>query len=111
MTSKHTSTNKGKLCEQKALVFFQKKGWRLIAKNQQLKGIEIDLVLKKASTYLLVEVKSDNLWRREFPINIKQKKRLMEAFSVFCEQHENPVQIQLAIVDEKSNIHTFDLDF
>jgi hypothetical protein len=35
----------------------------------------------------------------------------MEAFSVFCEQHENPVQIQLAIVDEKNNIHTFDLDF
>ena len=109
--SKQTNINKGKLCEQKALVFFQKKGWKLIAKNQRIKGIEVDLILEKSNIYLLVEVKSDNLWRREFPINIKQKRRLLEAFSVFCEQQEKQVQIQLVIVDKKNNIHIFDLDF
>ena len=108
---KKIKINKGKWCEQQALAFFQKKGWQLIAKNKQLKRIEIDLILEKPNTYLLVEVKSDNSWRREYPINIKQKKRLLQAFSTFCEQHEKPVQIQLAIVDKKSKIHIFDLDF
>lgn len=103
--------NKGKWCEEKALAFFQKKGWKLRAKNQRLKGIEIDLILEKPNFYLLVEVKSDNLWRREFPISIKQKRRLQQAFSIFCEQHDKPVQIQLVIVDRKNNIHIFDFDF
>ena len=102
---------RGQICEQKALAFFQKKGWKLVAKNQRLGGVEIDLILEKTTGYLLIEVKSDNLWRREYPINKKQKERLSKAFSIFCEQHKKPTQIQLAIVDKKQNIHTFDLEF
>ena len=102
---------RGQVCEQKALSFFQKKGWQLVAKNQHLASVEVDLILEKPNAYLLVEVKSDNLWRREYPFSKKQKERLLKAFSIFCEQHKKPTQIQLAIVDEKQNIYTFDLEF
>ena len=111
LQNKKNNLTKGQLCEQKALAFFQKKGWQLVAKNQRLGGVEIDLILEKPSTYLLVEVKSDNLWRREHPFSKTQKERLLKAFSIFCEQHKKPTQIQLAIVDEKNNIQTFDLEF
>ncbi len=109
--NKKNNLTKGQLCEQKALAFFQKKGWLLVAKNRQLGGVEIDLILEKPSAYLLVEVKSDNLWRREHPFSKTQKERLLKAFSIFCEQHKKPTQIQLAIVDKKQNVHTFDLEF
>ena len=103
--------DKGKICEEKTLGFFVKQGYQLIAKNHQLAGVEIDLILKNEKGYLLVEVKSDNSWRMEYPISSIQKKRLFTAFSYFCEQHEEPTQIKLAIVDKQKNIHTFDLEF
>lgn len=79
--------------------------------NHRIGGVEIDLIMKKADTYLLVEVKSDNSWRKEYPIKKNQKRRLLQAFSVFCEQHKKPVQTLLAIVDQKGNVQTFDLEF
>ena len=109
--NKKSKLTRGEICEQNALTFFQKKGWQLAAKNQRLGGVEIDLILEKPNTYLLVEVKSDNLWRHEHPISKKQKERLLKAFAIFCEQHKKPTQIQLAIVDKKQNVHTFDLEF
>ncbi len=101
---------KGRLCEEKALGFFQKKGWKPVAKNQRLAGVEIDLILEKPESYLLVEVKSDNKWRRERPLSSMQKKRLLKAFTCFCERNKKPVKIQLAIVDNKK-VHPFDLEF
>ncbi len=106
-----TALKRGTFCEERAVDFFQKKGWKLVAKNQRVGGVEIDLILENLTAYLLVEVKSDNSWRREYPISKNQKERLSLAFSVFCEQHKKPVQVQLAMVDQKSNVHTFDLEF
>ena len=111
LKSNGNKATKGEICEKSALSFFQKKGWELVAKNQRLEGVEVDLILEKPDSYMLVEVKSDNLWRREHPLSKKQKNRLLKAFSSFCEQHKKPVQIQLAIVDKKQNVHTFDLNF
>lgn len=108
---KQSPQKKGKVSEKKALEFFQKQGWKLIAQNQILAGVEVDLILEKPDQYLIVEVKSDNLWRKEYPITIKQKKRLSQAFSVFCEQYEKPVQMQLAIVNNDNNIHILDIEF
>ena len=103
---------KGQFCEQTALKFFQKKGWKLSAKNKKIGGVEIDLILENAKAFLLVEVKSDNSWRREYPLSKDQKIRLSRAFSTFCEQNKKPVQISMAIVDQKNNnVDTFDLDF
>ena len=108
---KQNFQKKGKISEQKALEFFQKQGWKLVAQNQILAGVEVDLILEKPGQYLIVEVKSDNLWRKEHPIDIKQKKRLSQALSLFCEQHEKPTQMKLSIVDKEAHIHVFDLDF
>ncbi len=109
MTSENLK--KGQFCEQTALEFFRKKGWKLIAKNQKIAGVEIDLILENANAFLLVEVKSDNSWRREYPVSKYQRSRLSRAFSAFCEQNKKPVQIQLAIVDQKENVQSFDLEF
>ena len=106
----HTQ-NKGQQAEQVALSFFQKKGWKLKAQNQLIGGIEVDLIMEKPSAFLLVEVKSDNSWRREHPMSEKQKQRLSKAFSVFCEQSKKPVQILLAIVNDKKQVQTFNLEF
>ena len=104
------SLKKGRYCEEKALIFFQKAGWKLISKNQLWAGVEVDLIMENSDFYLLVEVKSDNSWRREYPMSRDQKKRLYQAFSVFCEQHNKPVKTLLAIVNQKETI-TFDLEF
>ena len=101
---------KGRLCEQQALAFFEERGWRLVAQNQRVKGVEIDLILQKPSAFLLVEVKSDNAFRKDHPLSREQKQRLQKAFTVFCEQQKKPVYIQLAIVG-KAQVSVFDLEF
>ena len=106
-----TTIDKGKSCEETALEFFQAKGYQLILKNHRLMGVEIDLILKNHKEYLLVEVKSDNSWRREYPMSANQKKRLAQAFIVFCAQHKEPVQMRLALVDKYHHVHTFPLEF
>ena len=109
---KHVNNQKkGAICENIALAFFQKQGWHLHGRNQKVVGVEIDLIMKKPKAWLLVEVKSDNAWRREQPMNRHQKERLSKACSVFCEQSNKPVQILLAIVDKKQQVHTFDMEF
>ncbi len=102
---------KGAFCEDTALAFFQKQGWQLHGRNQKVVGVEIDLIMKKPKSWLLVEVKSDNAWRREQPMSRRQRERLSRAFSAFCERSDQPVQILLAIVDKTHKVHTFDLEF
>ena len=100
---------KGALCEDVALSFFEKQGWRLHSRNQKVAGVEMDLIMEKPEAWLLVEVKSDNMWRREQPMSRHQKERLSKAFLAFCESHNKPVQILLAIVDPYKKVHSFDL--
>lgn len=104
------TTNKGKIAEDKALVFFKQQGWKLVARNQKIAEVEIDLIFRNQKGWLLVEVKSDNKWRRDVPMSARQKERLLQAFSYFCEQHTEPVQIQLAIVNNKKPLQVFPLE-
>ncbi len=107
---KPNTLNKGKVFEDTALKFFQKQDWKLMARNKKFKGVEIDLILKNKKGWLLVEVKSDNKWRTELPMSLKQKERLSRAFYCFCEQHNEPVQIQLAIVNKNHQVQVFPLE-
>ena len=102
--------NKGKVAEDKALVFFKQQGWKLVDRNQKIADVEIDLIFRNQKGWLLVEVKSDNKWRRSLPMSARQKDRLLQAFSYFCEQHTEPVQMQLAIVSNKQSVQTFPLE-
>ncbi len=101
---------KWQLAEDRALSFFQQQGWQLVARNQRVAGVEIDLILRSPKGWLLAEVKSDNMWRRDVPMSTQQKNRLLQAFSYFCEQHTEPVQMQLAIVSNKQSVQTFPLE-
>ena len=101
----------GNFCEQKALEFFEKQGWTLVARNKKIAGVEIDLIMENTDYFLLTEVKSDNSWRREHPMSLSQKKRLKKAFSVFCEQTKKPTKIYLSIVNKKGYVSVLDMEF
>ena len=106
----NNSVSKGKIAEDKALVFFKQRGWHLVNRNQKIAKVEIDLIFKNKTGWLLVEVKSDNKWRQNVPMSARQKDRLYHAFSYFCDQHKEPVQMQLAIVNNKKEVQTFPLE-
>ncbi len=107
----YKSYERGKHCEKKAIEFFEKQSYKLVEKNYLVAGVEVDLILKNEKGYVLVEVKSDNAWRLEQPMSFQQKKKLFRAFSYFCEQYEEPVEIKLALVDYKDHVRLFDLEF
>ena len=93
---------KGQQAEEIALQFFKKQNWQLVQRNQKIAGVEIDLIFyNKTKAWLLVEVKSDNKWRQDVPMSRIQRERLLKAWSYFCQQHNEPVQMQLAIVGDK----------
>lgn len=58
LSGKKTTRQIGQEKEKEALQFFEKKGWKLIAKNFLCRGGEIDLIFKnKENTIIFVEVK------------------------------------------------------
>ena len=89
---------KGYRCENQALEYFQKKGFRLVNRNFKVARIEVDLILKKQH-WLLVEVKSlrrcDEI---HFRLSEKQSLRLQRARNIFQEQKNEPVQLVVAYV-------------
>ena len=104
--------NRGKYCEEIARIYFQKRGWILWAQNKRIAGVEIDFIFNSPQAFLLVEVKSDNQWRREHPVSKKQKQRLRQAFMAFCEvRQEKPSFFEIVFVDKKNQLHIFDLEF
>ena len=108
---KKDSLMRGALCEDTALRFFKEQGWQLHKRNQKIRGVEMDLIMEKPESWLLVEVKSDNAWRREKPMGQRQKERLSKAMSAFCENSSKPVRILLAIVNKQKKVQTFDMEF
>ena len=100
---------RGRLSEDKALSYFQEKGYHLIAKNYSVAGIEIDLIFKKENVYYIVEVKTHNLWSDKYPVSYKQMNRLKRAAEIFSDAQQASVRILIAIVQgEKVQIDSLD---
>ena len=103
---------KGEKSEHLALQYFLNSGYTLVSKNHLVNGIEIDLILKNKSEFLLVEVKSNNAWRLAHPVSKKQKERLFKAYACFCDTVEQPCRFLLAIVSQSSpQVVTYPLHF
>ena len=105
-----SSQKKGFLNEEIALSFLQKEGFSLVFKNKKINNTEIDLLLKKNKTLYLFEVKSDNLWRIEQPLNSKQKERLKEVALKISESYQCSVRLILALVKKDQKVELLPLD-
>ncbi len=82
----------GRLAEQKACSFLQKKGYKLVARNIRSKrGIganEIDLIMKKGKTLVFVEVKKRaSLSDGAYAITPTAQKRIYRAAEIFLARH------------------------
>ncbi len=90
--------SKGKKGENRALEFFQNKGYRLLERNWRYGRTEVDLILAKGTLCLLVEVKYRETQTHGLPeegIGPKKIKDLMLAAENFWD--ENPQYERLRI--------------
>ena len=100
---------RGKVCENTALKYFLGRGYQCVMQNTSLYGVEVDLLLKKEDTYYIVEVKSDNLWRREHPLSSFQKKRLEKVAQLFSDYTQKSTRLWIAFVNGKK-VSLYSLD-
>lgn len=86
------------------------KGWRVVAKRFKSPFAEIDLIVEKNQTVMIIEIKSvSNSHFLNFRLSRDQRQRLARAHQYFTEKWENPVEFQLAFVDPKGKIDYLDL--
>ena len=100
---------KGRASEDTSLNYFENQGYKFVARNYPISGIEVDLIFKKKDVYYIVEVKSENMWSFEHPISYRQMKRLKKAVEIFSEVQQASVQLLVAIVQNKEvQVYTLD---
>jgi putative endonuclease len=107
----------GKKGEQQAIIFLEKRGYRILAKNFRNRFGEIDIIAQDKNELIFVEVKtrtSDSYGTPEEAVNANKLKKIMMVASEFMrEQSLEDVQPRfevVSIVDGKtleliSNIH------
>ena len=100
---------KGRTCEDMALQYFLRKGYKFVARNVFIYGIEVDLIFEKQEVYYVVEVKSDNIWRMEHPLSYSQKIRLEEITKLLSEYTQKSVRLWIAFV-RKETVRIYSLD-
>lgn len=85
------STSKGLAAEQKARAYLEKNDYQFIASNVKYRFAEIDLIMKKASIYVFIEVKyrqSKRYGGAIAAIHTQQQQRLKSAAQYYMQQHQ-----------------------
>jgi Holliday junction resolvase-like predicted endonuclease len=94
----------GRQCENRALEHYLSRGYELLARNQKIRGVEIDLILR-AHNIVLVEVKSlasrDQL---HFRLSFRQQRRLLEARQYYENLKSCLVELRVAYVGADQQI-------
>ena len=93
---------KGHQSEQAALDYFQYElsGYELLAQNQRVIGVEVDLLFQKAGVIHVVEVKT---YREGFPLISKtQLKRLKRVAVALSSRHRSSVRLHLVSVETQA---------
>lgn len=101
MTSKITTGRRG---EDVAAVFLQGKGYELLARNYRYKHAEIDLIVKKESLLVFVEVKtraSAAFGEPESFVNEKKADKIIEGAEHFIYENNWQGNIRFDIVSVK----------
>lgn len=100
----------GKSGEEIAVAFLKEQSYELVEKNWRFKNFEIDIILKKSSTLIFIEVKSRaNTIVSPFDIiSNAQKKRILEAAHHYIQINEIDLNIRfdLIYIDNSSKTPT-----
>lgn len=86
---------RGDAVEAAALIDLQAHGLRLLARNAQSRGGEIDLVMLDAHTLVFIEVRyraSDAFGGGSASVDVRKRRKLVHAAQVFLMQHPRYAQ-------------------
>ena len=103
------SSNQGHLAEQQARAFLEQHDYQFIAANVRYRFAEIDLIMKKASIIIFIEVKYRRTRRFGGAISAvspQQQRRLQRAADYYLQQHKLKAIARfdvIAIDDEQVN--------
>ncbi len=100
---------RGRVSEDTALAYFQNCGYKFVARNFSIAGIEVDLIFKQQGVYYIVEVKSENIWSTQRPVHYKQLNRLKRAAELLSEEKQASVRLLVALV-YNSKVQVYSLD-
>lgn len=93
------SQRRGSYCEDVALRYYLERGFRFVSRNQQIAGVEIDLIFQK-SYFIMVEVKSlRHPSEIGFRVSQKQLRRLLHARAFYQEWKNQLVECKILYVN------------
>ncbi|KAA3440631.1 YraN family protein [Rufibacter hautae] len=95
------NTNLGKLGEQAAEAHLTALGYQVIERNYRYKRAEVDLILVKEKTLVLVEVKTRSTHQYGFPeeaVSSRKEAMLQLAADYYIEQHQWPHDVRFDVV-------------
>lgn len=75
----------GQLSEWIAVAYLMLKGYQILEHNYRTKVGEIDLIAKKKSTLVIIEVKARKTYS-DFPLSFKQQQRIAKAATLYLIQ-------------------------
>ncbi|WP_210489605.1 YraN family protein [Rufibacter aurantiacus] len=95
------NTNLGKLGEQAAEAHLTALGYQVVERNYRYKRAEVDLILVKEKTLVLVEVKTRSTHQYGFPeeaVSSRKEAMLQLAADYYIEQHQWPHDVRFDVV-------------
>ncbi|WP_210462169.1 YraN family protein [Rufibacter roseolus] len=95
------NTNLGKLGEQAAEAHLTTLGYQVVERNYRYKRAEVDLILVKEKTLVLVEVKTRSTHQYGFPeeaVSSRKEAMLQLAADYYIEQHQWPHDVRFDVV-------------
>lgn len=98
-----STTQKGKLYEEKVATYLQERGYQIIRRNYRCRWGELDIIAKRDNEYHFVEVKGQQKdSHAEMKINLKKRQRIISASQGFIYQEHlsegNSFHYDVAIV-------------
>ncbi|UCG28098.1 MAG: YraN family protein [Bacteroidales bacterium] len=91
----------GKVGEEKAVIYLQKKGFKILHRNWRHKAWEIDIIALEKETLVIVEVKSRTHDYIDDPVNAvtgKKQRFLLNAADAFIRENDIDRKIRFDVV-------------
>ena len=99
---------KGRRNENLVTNFLVKRNWRILARNTEFFGVEIDLIAQKGGRTVAFEIKSlSDESHLEKILSLKQKERLKAALEALSSDFPKGIELTLAAVNKNQEIAFF----
>ena len=91
----------GREAESFAVSYFEKLGFQILAQNYYFQKAEIDLILKKDQTIIIVEIKARSfnpLIKPELAVNLSKKRLILKATNQFIIENNIDADVRFDIL-------------